>query len=164
MDQKGYLACARCSATGVCLNLKPISLSSSSSDLSLQVKTTERCPNCSGAGKVRVLYIRKQLIDGKVYWLGQMELYDVIYITHSKASIASISVCLWERKCPVVCLLAVLHGHTNWVSLLHVLISHCCVHLGNVPDVPVHRNGDGKWAWPADWSIWLRITPYTWVI
>lgn len=47
----GYLACARCSASGVCLNINPIS-ESSASDRPLRVPTTERCQNCSGAGKV----------------------------------------------------------------------------------------------------------------
>ncbi|KAF9680858.1 hypothetical protein SADUNF_Sadunf06G0165300 [Salix dunnii] len=47
----GYLACARCSASGVCLSVDPISLSSAS-DRPLQVPATQRCPNCSGAGKV----------------------------------------------------------------------------------------------------------------
>jgi hypothetical protein len=48
----GYLACARCSASGVCLSIDPISLSSAS-DRPLQVPATQRCPNCSGAGKVK---------------------------------------------------------------------------------------------------------------
>lgn len=47
----GYLACARCSATGVCLSINPISVSNAS-DRPLRVPTTQRCPNCSGAGKV----------------------------------------------------------------------------------------------------------------
>ncbi|KAK7345315.1 hypothetical protein VNO77_15917 [Canavalia gladiata] len=47
----GYLACARCSASGVCLNIDPISVSNTSVR-PLQVPTTRRCPNCSGAGKV----------------------------------------------------------------------------------------------------------------
>ncbi|XP_048236287.1 protein ORANGE-LIKE, chloroplastic isoform X2 [Ricinus communis] len=47
----GYLACARCSASGVCLSIDPISLSSIS-DQPLRVPTTQRCINCSGAGKV----------------------------------------------------------------------------------------------------------------
>ncbi|KAK7392635.1 hypothetical protein VNO78_21079 [Psophocarpus tetragonolobus] len=47
----GYLACARCSASGVCLNFDPIS-ASSASVRPLHVPTTRRCPNCSGAGKV----------------------------------------------------------------------------------------------------------------
>lgn len=50
----GYLACARCSASGVCLNINPIS-ASSATDRPLRVPTTERCPNCSGAGKVQNL-------------------------------------------------------------------------------------------------------------
>lgn len=47
----GYLACARCSASGVCLNIEPIS-ESISSDQPLRAPTTKRCTNCSGAGKV----------------------------------------------------------------------------------------------------------------
>ncbi|XP_021289288.1 protein ORANGE-LIKE, chloroplastic [Herrania umbratica] len=47
----GYLACAKCSASGVCLNIDPISLSSASGQ-PLKVPTTQRCPNCSGSGKV----------------------------------------------------------------------------------------------------------------
>lgn len=47
----GYLACARCSTSGVCLNIDPISVSGTSVR-PLQVPTTRRCPNCSGAGKV----------------------------------------------------------------------------------------------------------------
>nr|KJB62081.1 hypothetical protein B456_009G400100 [Gossypium raimondii] len=47
----GYLACARCSASGVCLSIDPISVSSASGH-TLKVPTTERCPNCSGSGKV----------------------------------------------------------------------------------------------------------------
>ncbi|KAL1822551.1 hypothetical protein DCAR_0310369 [Daucus carota subsp. sativus] len=47
----GYLACARCSASGVCLNIEPIS-ESMSSDQPLRAPTTKRCTNCSGAGKV----------------------------------------------------------------------------------------------------------------
>ncbi|KAI6674064.1 hypothetical protein NL676_001970 [Syzygium grande] len=47
----GYLACARCSASGVCLSVNPI-LVTGAADRPLQVPKTERCPNCSGAGKV----------------------------------------------------------------------------------------------------------------
>ncbi|CAM8916874.1 unnamed protein product [Rhodiola kirilowii] len=47
----GYLACARCSASGVCVSIEPIKLSSAS-DRPLQAPTTMRCLNCSGAGKV----------------------------------------------------------------------------------------------------------------
>ncbi|KAL2323060.1 hypothetical protein Fmac_027439 [Flemingia macrophylla] len=47
----GYLACARCAASGVCLNIDPISVSNASAR-PLHVPTTKRCPNCSGAGKV----------------------------------------------------------------------------------------------------------------
>ncbi|OVA10025.1 hypothetical protein BVC80_1751g200 [Macleaya cordata] len=46
----GYLACARCSASGVCLSAEPISISSAA-DRPLRAPTTKRCPNCSGAGK-----------------------------------------------------------------------------------------------------------------
>ena len=47
----GYLACARCSSSGVCLNIEPISVSNAS-DRPLRAPTTRRCLNCSGAGKV----------------------------------------------------------------------------------------------------------------
>lgn len=47
----GYLACARCSSSGVCLSVDPISTSNASNG-PLRVPTTQRCPNCSGAGKV----------------------------------------------------------------------------------------------------------------
>lgn len=47
----GYLACARCSASGVCLKIEPISVSNPS-NRPLRAPTTQRCLNCSGAGKV----------------------------------------------------------------------------------------------------------------
>lgn len=47
----GYLACARCSASGVVLSIEPISVSGDS-DRPLHAPTTQRCLNCSGAGKV----------------------------------------------------------------------------------------------------------------
>ncbi|KAL5740013.1 hypothetical protein ACOSP7_028894 [Xanthoceras sorbifolium] len=47
----GYLACARCSSSGVSISIDPISVSNFS-DRPLRVPTTQRCPNCSGAGKV----------------------------------------------------------------------------------------------------------------
>ncbi|KAJ4911682.1 chaperone protein dnaJ-related [Raphanus sativus] len=47
----GYLPCAKCSASGVCLSVDPIKRTRASSRL-LQAPTTERCLNCSGAGKV----------------------------------------------------------------------------------------------------------------
>ncbi|MQM00119.1 hypothetical protein Taro_032853 [Colocasia esculenta] len=47
----GYLACARCSASGMCLSIEPISIAGSSSR-PLKPPKMQRCPNCSGAGKV----------------------------------------------------------------------------------------------------------------
>ncbi|CAO2824027.1 unnamed protein product [Amaranthus hypochondriacus] len=47
----GYLACARCSSSGVCLRTEPISISGDF-DRPLRVPTTQRCSNCSGVGKV----------------------------------------------------------------------------------------------------------------
>lgn len=47
----GYLSCARCSASGVCLGIDPISLASASNS-PLRIPKTERCSNCSGSGKV----------------------------------------------------------------------------------------------------------------
>ncbi|KAL3825741.1 hypothetical protein ACJIZ3_021770 [Penstemon smallii] len=46
----GYLACARCSASGLCLSIEP--LITNASDRPLRLPTTKRCLNCSGAGKV----------------------------------------------------------------------------------------------------------------
>ncbi|KAH9615679.1 hypothetical protein KSS87_009389 [Heliosperma pusillum] len=47
----GYLSCARCSSSGVCLKSEPISISSDL-DRPLRAPTPQRCPSCSGAGKV----------------------------------------------------------------------------------------------------------------
>ncbi|ESQ40534.1 hypothetical protein EUTSA_v10014141mg [Eutrema salsugineum] len=47
----GYLPCARCSASGVCLSIDLIKRPRASYRL-LQSPTTVRCLNCSGAGKV----------------------------------------------------------------------------------------------------------------
>ncbi|AED90974.1 hypothetical protein ISN45_At05g005310 [Arabidopsis thaliana x Arabidopsis arenosa] len=47
----GYLPCARCSASGVCLSIDPITRPRATNQL-MQVATTKRCLNCSGAGKV----------------------------------------------------------------------------------------------------------------
>nr|GMD86774.1 protein ORANGE-LIKE, chloroplastic [Ipomoea batatas]GME05862.1 protein ORANGE-LIKE, chloroplastic [Ipomoea batatas] len=47
----GYLACARCSASGKCLYIEPISVNSASNK-PLRAPTLQRCLNCSGAGKV----------------------------------------------------------------------------------------------------------------
>ncbi|KAL9256056.1 ORANGE-LIKE, chloroplastic-like protein [Drosera capensis] len=47
----GYLACARCSASGMCVKTEPISIYNNT-DHPLRVPSTERCSSCSGAGKV----------------------------------------------------------------------------------------------------------------
>ncbi|XP_073013718.1 protein ORANGE-LIKE, chloroplastic-like [Typha latifolia] len=47
----GYLACARCSASGMPLSVEPVSLSGCC-DHPLKSPTTQRCNNCSGSGKV----------------------------------------------------------------------------------------------------------------
>ena len=47
----GYLACARCSSTGALVLIEPVSTVNSGSQ-PLSPPKTERCSNCSGAGKV----------------------------------------------------------------------------------------------------------------
>ncbi|KAL0926433.1 hypothetical protein M5K25_002666 [Dendrobium thyrsiflorum] len=47
----GYLACARCSASGVFASTEPVSVAHICGH-SLQPPTIQRCPNCSGTGKV----------------------------------------------------------------------------------------------------------------
>ncbi|KAL3532115.1 hypothetical protein ACH5RR_005636 [Cinchona calisaya] len=47
----GYLACARCSASGMCLKFEPISTTNPSNH-QLHGPTTQRCQNCSGSRKV----------------------------------------------------------------------------------------------------------------
>jgi hypothetical protein len=53
----GYLACARCSSTGALVLTEPVS-TFSDGDQPLSAPRTERCPNCSGAGKVSWLLTR----------------------------------------------------------------------------------------------------------
>lgn len=47
----GYLACARCSANGMCVKTELISIYNNT-DHPWRVPMTERCSSCSGAGKV----------------------------------------------------------------------------------------------------------------
>ncbi|PHU22393.1 hypothetical protein BC332_07500 [Capsicum chinense] len=47
----GYLACARCSNTGALVLIEPVS-TINRTDKPLPPPKTERCPNCSGSGKV----------------------------------------------------------------------------------------------------------------
>ncbi|CAI9777286.1 unnamed protein product [Fraxinus pennsylvanica] len=47
----GYLSCANCSASGMCLSIEPISVTNPSSS-PLRAPTTLKCANCSGSGKV----------------------------------------------------------------------------------------------------------------
>ncbi|KAG6412161.1 hypothetical protein SASPL_124831 [Salvia splendens] len=46
----GYMACASCSASGLCVSAEP--LITSATDRPLNAPTTGRCQNCSGSGKV----------------------------------------------------------------------------------------------------------------
>ncbi|KAF3320734.1 hypothetical protein FCM35_KLT14868 [Carex littledalei] len=48
----GYLACARCSASGMILSIEPVSIRERGHSRPLQSPCMSRCPNCSGAGKV----------------------------------------------------------------------------------------------------------------
>ncbi|KAI7993966.1 hypothetical protein LOK49_LG11G00972 [Camellia lanceoleosa] len=47
----GYLACARCSSSGVLVLVEPVS-TVKGGDQHLAPPKTERCSNCSGSGKV----------------------------------------------------------------------------------------------------------------
>ncbi|KMZ66314.1 Chaperone protein dnaJ-related-like [Zostera marina] len=47
----GYLACARCSTSGLCVSVEPVSIAGDSS-FPLEPPKTQRCVNCSGTGKV----------------------------------------------------------------------------------------------------------------
>lgn len=109
----GYLACAQCSSSGVCLSVDPISISSAF-NRPLRVPTTQRCPNCSGAGKVQNLIRKKLLLWGIRCW---QKLFDCMHF------------------------LAPPHAWVNqlqwWLIIFHA-------YSGDVPDLPVHRNDDGK--------------------
>ncbi|XP_078157285.1 chaperone protein dnaJ-like protein [Carex rostrata] len=48
----GYLACARCSASGMILSIEPVSIREGGHSHPLRPPCMNRCPNCSGAGKV----------------------------------------------------------------------------------------------------------------
>lgn len=50
----GYLACARCSSTGALVLIEPVAMMNGG-DQPLSPPKTERCSNCSGAGKVGFL-------------------------------------------------------------------------------------------------------------
>lgn len=50
----GYLACARCSNTGALVLVEPVS-TVNGGDQPLSPPKAERCPNCAGSGKVRIL-------------------------------------------------------------------------------------------------------------
>lgn len=60
----GYLACARCSSTGALVLIEPVATVSGGNQ-PLSEPKTERCPNCSGSGKVShpTLLIAHNLLD-----------------------------------------------------------------------------------------------------
>lgn len=65
----GYLSCARCSSSGLCVSIEPIV--TSATDRPLNAPTTRRCQNCSGSGKVSdyVNFQCMQLISDPGYCL-----------------------------------------------------------------------------------------------
>lgn len=67
----GYLACARCSASGVCLSVDPIV--TDAIDDPLRVPTTQRCPNCSGAGKVSQHCVPSLMLNPSIQWSYNVE-------------------------------------------------------------------------------------------
>lgn len=52
-NNAGYLACARCSSTGALIVAEPVSAIAGGNH-SVSTSKTERCSNCSGAGKVYI--------------------------------------------------------------------------------------------------------------
>ena len=56
----GYLACARCSSTGTLVLTEPVSTVDGGNQ-PLSLPKTERCSNCSGAGKVRHIIMAVEL-------------------------------------------------------------------------------------------------------
>nr|XP_028961869.1 protein ORANGE, chloroplastic-like isoform X2 [Malus domestica] len=53
----GSLACARCSSTGTLVLTEPVSTADDGGNQPLSLPKTERCSNCSGAGKVRHIIV-----------------------------------------------------------------------------------------------------------
>lgn len=51
LSDAGYLACARCANTGAIVLIDPVA-SANGGNQPLSPPKTERCSNCSGAGKV----------------------------------------------------------------------------------------------------------------
>lgn len=56
LSDAGYLACARCASTGSIVLIDPVA-SANGGNQPLSPPKTERCSNCSGAGKVSVSFL-----------------------------------------------------------------------------------------------------------
>jgi hypothetical protein len=110
----GYLACARCSSTGALVLTEPVS-TFSDGDQPLSAPKTERCPNCSGSGKV---------------------IGSFIHAEYSRASAT-------EPRTSIEILIA----HESFVK-----------NPGDVSNMPLHWDGNGKRAWPPDRPVYLRCT------
>lgn len=61
----GYLACARCSASGMLVSTEPVSINGSC-EHPLRAPSTQRCQNCSGAGKVCPARLNRKIPVGSM--------------------------------------------------------------------------------------------------
>lgn len=162
----GYLACARCSSTGALVLTEPVS-TVNSRDQPLSPPKAERCPNCSGSGKVRLASKKVVTIYG--LWKNKEPIHINAFLgRHFKFSWYHIDPKLFfsspfyvqhklftlkfacpRASCCQAILLAyrVVWNYSN--SLMHINFA------GHVPNMSLYRNGNGKWTWSPDWPFWL---------
>jgi hypothetical protein len=136
----GYLPCARCSASKPLLSTKRFSLS-----------TTERCSNCSGAGKV--CYLISILFHNTQFnAFYKIRLKDNQMVYYTQVFLSEIDLFILGR-----CRLK--HSADYTYAQYPVNINSRMSSLpGDVPNMLVHGNGDGKWAWPTHRSLWLMFS------
>lgn len=91
----GYLACARCSNTGALVLIEPVS-TINRTDKPLPPPKTERCPNCSGSGKVSVWF---KFIGSKLFTLCTYK-NKLDWINWNSLSLPMLKVCSLPMKLP----------------------------------------------------------------